>query len=55
MRSQDLDSALGVDSQGLQALEGVINYYSAYRDYGDYVAALCTSSAALIQTVQFIH
>jgi hypothetical protein len=51
----DLGTAVGVVSLGLQVLEGVINYYSAYKDYGDDVVALCSSSAALIQTLNFIH
>jgi hypothetical protein len=51
----DLGTAIGVVSLSLQVLEGVIGYYSAYQDYGDDIVALCTSSAALIQTLQLIH
>lgn len=51
----DPGTAVGVVALGLQVLEGVISYYSAYKDCGDDIIALCTSSAALVQTLNFIH
>lgn len=44
----DLGTAVGVISLGIQVLEGIVDYYSAYKDYGDDIASLCTSSVALL-------
>ena len=55
IRMMDLGTAVGIVSLGLQVLEGVISYYSAYQDYGDDIVALCISSAALVQTLHLIH
>ncbi|THV89302.1 hypothetical protein D6D26_09801, partial [Aureobasidium pullulans] len=51
----DLGTAVGVISLGIQVLEGIVDYYGAYKDYGDDIASLCTSSVALLQTLQYLQ
>ncbi|KAI5253075.1 hypothetical protein E4T42_03019 [Aureobasidium subglaciale] len=51
----DLGTAVGVVSQGIQVLQGVIDYYGAYQDYRDDVASFCTSSSALLQALQLLQ
>ncbi|KAI5247884.1 hypothetical protein E4T43_01777 [Aureobasidium subglaciale] len=51
----DLGTAVGVVSLGIQVLQGVIDYYGAYQDYGDDIASFCTSSSALLQTLQLLQ
>ncbi|THW45601.1 hypothetical protein D6D21_04353 [Aureobasidium pullulans] len=51
----DLGTAVGVISLGIQVLEGIVDYYGAYKDYGDDIASLCTSSVALLQTLQCLQ
>ncbi|THX33176.1 hypothetical protein D6D12_01698 [Aureobasidium pullulans] len=43
----DLGTAVGVISLGIQVLQGI--------DYGDDIASLCTSSVALLQTLQYLQ
>ena len=51
----DLGTAVGVISLGIQVLEGIVDYYGAYKDYGDDIASFCTSSVALLQTLQYLQ
>lgn len=51
----DLGTAVGVVSLGIQVLEGIVDYYGAYKDYSDDIASLCTSSLALLQTLQYLR
>ncbi|KAI5203928.1 hypothetical protein E4T39_03871 [Aureobasidium subglaciale] len=51
----DLGTAIGVVSLGIQVLQGVIDYYGAYQDYGDDIASLCNSSTALLETLRFLQ